>query len=587
MKGSLLVSVSLVASLLLLLGSCSSENNAIEEQFDVVVRLRAEPDNLNPTRSASSAATPIESLIMPPLAEYDAQTLELMPILVRSLATVEPITEGPYAGGERYTYEFRDEAVWDDGSPITGRDYEFTIKSVMNPEVNASAWRSFLSFIVEVELYPDNPRKFTAIIKEPYMLAEAITCNFNLLPRHVYDPEDILADFSVAQLTDENIGELNDAQNEQLRRFAESFGDAKFNRDIVQGAGAYTLEQWETGQFVVLKRKAQWWGDEITSDHDAFQANPDRIIYRFIPDEAAALAALKDESVDLVAGVSALGFAQMRDDAQWAEKFSFQTPELLQYRYIEINHRDPVLSDPSVRKALAYAIDYDAIINNIELGMATRTVGPFSPAKDYYHKELELLSQDLDMAREALTNGGWEDTNNDGTVDKVIDGNREELVLEITTTQSPAGQQVALIMKESAAKIGVNIEIETKDVSAWRQSINAREFDLLPMQSRTSPAPNDPYQNWHSDSDVPGGGNRAGYQSDRVDAIIESIRQAETADDRLPLYLELQEVMYEEQPVIFLYVPVERIISSGTLDVQGSSRRPGYFPNTFKPRATG
>jgi peptide/nickel transport system substrate-binding protein len=70
---------------------------------------------------------------------------------------------------------------------------------------------------------------------------------------------------------------------------------------------------------------------------------------------------------------------------------------------------------------------------------------------------------------------------------------------------------------------------------------------------------------------------------DETGKIIEQIRSTETSEDRLELYKELQEVIYEEQPVIFLYVPVERIVSRNRVILEPSSRRPGYFVNLIRP----
>ena len=133
------------------------------------------------------------------------------------------------------------------------------------------------------------------------------------------------------------------------------------------------------------------------------------------------------------------------------------------------------------------------------------------------------------------------------------------------------------------AQAGIAVNVVTKDAAAWRQAIGKREFELLPMQVRSSPAPSDPYQGWHSESDQPGGGNRSGFRNDEADDLIEEIRTTEDASRRNVLYMELQELIYEEQPVIFLYVPVERMIVNTAIEMTPSSRRPGYFENLFRP----
>ena len=401
--------------------SCANENQTDEEQV-VVIRVSSEPDNLNPTRSRSSVATPIESLIALPLAEYDPYTLSLDPLLIKSLGNIEDITEGPYAGGQRFHYEMREEAVWDDGSPITGLDYAFTVKAVLNPKVDAAEYRSYLSFIKDVEVDEQDPRKFAVTVDEPYMLAEAITCNFNILPAYVYDPNGYMSGISVSDLSnEERLSELEESEP-ALAEFGEFFGSVGFNRDTVVGSGPYHLAEWVTGQQIVLERKDDWWGDKVEDAPGLLRAYPDRIVYRIIPDEAAAIAALKDGSVDFIAGVSATAFTQMRDNGTWQDNYAFVDHPLLQYRYLEVNNRNEILADKHVRKALAYSIDYNAILQNVELGMGRRTVGPFSPSKDYYNTNLAQIDQNIDTARYFLTAGGWSDSDNDGTVDKVING---------------------------------------------------------------------------------------------------------------------------------------------------------------------
>ncbi|MDX1479743.1 MAG: ABC transporter substrate-binding protein, partial [Saprospiraceae bacterium] len=444
--------------------------------------------------------------------------------------------------------------------------------------------RGFLSFIKEVEVDPENPRKFSVTVPEPYMLAEVVTCNFNILPKHVYDPDGWLDDVALSELAEEDVANNLAETDSNLAHFAEAFGAVEFNRDIVEGCGPYRLVEWETGQQIVLERKEDWWGDKVVDRPALMHAYPQRIIYRIIPDETTALSALKDGTIDFMAEVSPATFLEMQADSQWADRFAFHSPAVMMYDYLELNNRHPILGDRAVRAALAHAIDYDAIIEAINQGMAQRTVGPFHPDKDYYHDALEPPDFDVEEARALLQAAGWTDTDQDGTVDKILNGQHTELNLDVVVSQRPLGQQIALLVKESAARAGIEIDIITKDNSSWSQAVRQRDFEILPMRRRTSPSINDPYQTWHSESDVPGGGNTTGFRNAEADSLIDLIRTAENSEERNRLYRELQETLYEEQPVIFLYVPLERMIVSKRFDMTPSSRRPGYFENLFKLR---
>jgi len=68
-----------------------------------------------------------------------------------------------------------------------------------------------------------------------------------------------------------------------------------------------------------------------------------------------------------------------------------------------------------------------------------------------------------------------------------------------------------------------------------------------------------------------------------MDKVIEDLRATEDPKEMDALYKRFQEILYEEQASIFLYVPLERIIASKRIELKTSTRRPGYFENLLKP----
>lgn len=243
--------------------SCKTEGTESDAESIVTVRLPSEPDMLNPARSNSSYATQIESLIMYPLAEQDPQSYTLSPLLIESIPVAEPISQGPDSGGIQFRYQIRKEAVWDDGVPVTGHDYAFTIKMALNPKVDVEQWRGFLTFISDVQVDGADPKKFTVIVSEPYMLADVITCNFNIYPAHVYDSTGLLTEIPVRLLTQDALADSLANADPRLQQFAESFMQVRYANEIVSGSGPYRLAAWETGQRIILERKADWWGDQV------------------------------------------------------------------------------------------------------------------------------------------------------------------------------------------------------------------------------------------------------------------------------------------------------------------------------------
>ena len=251
--------------------------------------------------------------------------------------------------------------------------------------------------------------------------------------------------------------------------------------------------------------------------------------------------------------------------------------------YLEWNNRDSILVDPRVRKALAYTLDYDGILNNVMAGLARRTVGPIHPDRGYYHKELTPLQQDVQKSLSLLKEAGWEDTNKNGTPDKMIGGKREELKLSIKLSNKAEGMAIANIVKENAAKAGCDIQLEIIDPGQVQQDLRQQNFQIMPVRISFYPSPDDPFTLWHSSNDSPGGSNRSGFHTPELDDLIDNLRSNTASEERAASYKKFQEIIYASQPAIFLYVPLERIIASKKIQLQTSSRRPGYFENLIKP----
>lgn len=555
------------------------------EETTLIVRLANEPDMLNPARSNSQHATQIESLIMLPLAELDPVSYVLTPLLIEDMGTQEPIVQGPDSGGVRFHYRMRSEAVWEDGVPVTGHDYAFTIKMVLNPKIDVEQWRGFLTQITDVVVDPQDPKKFAVSVRESYMLSDVITCNFNIYPAHVYDAQGYLNDYAVHDLTYRQKADSLANADPRLQMFADSFMQARYGNEIVVGNGPYRFAGWETGQRITLERADNWWGDNIRDKPLLLHAYPDRIIYEIVPDENTAVTMMKDGRIDVISEISARTFTDLRNDSTFRNRLHFHTPSQVHYHALDLNNHHPILRDKAVRKALARLVDYEGIINNVMLGMARRTTSPINPDVDYYNHDIIPVPYDIETASALLSDAGWKDTNGNGTLDKVIDGKRTELHLSITVSQRPEGQTVALLLKEAAAKAGVQIDIVTLDNSAISPARRNRNYEILPIRMSAEVLLYDPYQTWHSASDAPGGNNTTGFRNAQADSLITLIRTTSDAAVRHDAYMKFQDVVAEEQPMIFLYVPLGRIIVSNRFEMQPSARRPGYFENLFVPVA--
>jgi len=176
---------------------------------------------------------------------------------------------------------------------------------------------------------------------------------------------------------------------------------------------------------------------------------------------------------------------------------------------------------------------------------------------------------------------GWSDSNSNGTVDKRINNAIVEMNLDILITGSQLSENISLLVQDAAKKAGVNINIVRKKMSLINsEHIGPKKYNLAALVISQDAAPDDPYTRWHSDN-IAEGRNFYSYNSPEADQLMVEIRKEIDAEKRKQLYLKLQEVMYEDQPIIWLYSPRQKIIVNGDLVAKETSKRPGYLANTF------
>lgn len=589
-------SISLLAIILAFLAACKGDKpkeDAVDTSIfknqdnTVYARLPAEPDRLNPIISTNVYARVVNEQIFLYLLHFDPQTLELQPQLAKGRPKVEELSNGEYAGGVAYTFEIHEEASWDNGQPITARDFEFTLKALFNPKVNAAGVRAYLDYIRDVQPDPGNPKRFTVFTDKKYIIGETAVSNIPILPEYIYDPGGLLKTISLKELADPARAEQLAKENRAVQDFADAFNSPRFSREkgFIAGSGPYEFEEWATGQRIILNRKKNWWGDKLAEQYPLLQAFPDKLVFMIIPDQSAAIVALKDQQVDVTSQIDAKDFVDLRGNEMVNQLYQLHTPSSLVYYFIGINNKKDKLADKRVRRALAHLVDVPSLIDDLFYGLAERTVGPFHPAKPYYHKGLEPIPFDPEKARALLAEAGWEDTNGNGIADKEINGQRVEMELEFKiSSASKFANSHALLFQEDAKKAGVAINIVPKEFTVLIDDTKKRDYELYSGAWAQDPVIDDPKQLWHSESDTPDGSNRVGFTNARADSLIEEIRVTLNEGKRNQLYKEFQELVYDEQPYVFLFSPLERIAISRRFEAQPSARRPGFIVNGFKQR---
>ena len=568
--------ISYISYLLLILSivGCREEPAKVNNDFDVVVRINRDIGRLNPILSNSSRAREVYQYVFLNLANYDPKTLKLSPVLAEELPTKTNLEDGSV----KYKFRILEDAVWANGAPITSNDFLFTLKMVFHPGMISSNWKSGLSIIDEVILDPQDAKTIEFVVKKETLNTLEMLCSFEVYPEHVYDPSGVLSQITFTELKDTEKGS-NLEQDSTFAAFANEFGSAKYGMDVVEGAGPYLLDGWETDQYIRLKRKENWWGNKYP-ERTNLLANPSNIIFQIIADETTALTQLKGGGIDVMKITNGPIFKELESESK--DELSFFKPKIRQYFFIAINNDDEILRHKEVRQAIALCIDVDKMIEVLESGDAVPIAGTIDPFVEGYTSKLNPITQNVQKANSLLENGGWADSDRDGILDKDMNGKQIDLELDILAS-SKKGEDFGLLVKEFAKNIGMEINIVRKDRSLiMNDHIYKGNYQLYPSASSWDLSPYDPYGRWHSDNIKVRGQNFIRYSNEVADQVIEKIGSETDSEILMDLYAQLDEILYNDQAVIFLYSPVDRIVTSKKVTPMIANKRPGYFVNAFE-----
>ena len=124
-------------------------------QNTVIAHILSQPDGLHPFNDNSTIRSFVFEYTQKSLLKLDLESLEHMPLLVKSLPVISD-------DGLKYTFELRDDIYWDDGNLFTAEDVVFSVKLMLCPLTNNAQIRSnYTTLIKSIEIDKNNPMKFT------------------------------------------------------------------------------------------------------------------------------------------------------------------------------------------------------------------------------------------------------------------------------------------------------------------------------------------------------------------------------------------------------------------------------------------
>lgn len=548
--------------------------DGVSTQNRIVMVIKADIQSLNPVTSTDAEANYVQQKIWEPLIFTDPVTFEYS----AHLAELPVVSDDHLT----YTYTMNPKATWSDGKPVTSGDVIFSFKSTMNPKIiNSQQIRGYLVNIDSVF----NPGGDAS--KVEFKLKKGSWNDFNVLgagyvpimPKHVWDPKNLTDKMTWADL--HNPGTTNPA----VQEFATWFESGEIARDVKYqiGSGPYTFQGWVTNDRLILKKNPNYWAKDLKWRH----AYPDEIIYKTISDDNAALTALKAQDVDIHHTMTADQYANL--DLNQQKYLRKDTVYYNNVSYIAYNSKRPIFKDKLVRKALTALVDRDLIKTQVLKDLVKKAEGPVSPSQSYHKPGIKQIGFNVDTAKKLLAQAGWDDTDGDGFLDKVLDGKRTKLAFNMMVPASnTVGKQVLLIVSEQMRKVGIDASIVTPEWSVYLQETRMQNFDAAYSAIAGNATEDDPHQSWHSSQSKNKGSNFYSFNNPEADRLIEAMRLEFDAAKRKEMSYRLQEITLEEQPMTWMFSTPLRIGMVDRFDnVQFFRQRPCFDPQLFIVRGSG
>ena len=307
----------------------------------------------------------------------------------------------------------------------------------------------------------------------------------------------------------------------------------KWMTDHAVGTGLFKLVEFKPGQRVVFEKFADYWGG---SKGGKTTPKVDRVIYQIAEDPSTARLMLEKGDIDLVENLAVEHFDKLRK-VPGIKVLDYEIPVMV---YITVDVSKPPFNDMNVRKAIAYAINYDEIITRIERGTAKKIAGIIPKGTLGYNPNLPRYEYDLAKAQELMKASGYP---NGFTTDFTFSVERRREF-----------EQVATYIQAYLKKIGINARLQKLAFQTQLSKMEKGNYGMSLMRwGLVIPDPDD-IAGWLYDHSRASGGWTGTYWDDKdVQAKLLTTREIADAEQRKALYQEVERKAVDLAIYTYLY----------------------------------
>jgi len=487
-------------------GATAAEGGSEAAEQVITVNWGMEPRSLDPGLASDTASASILFNIMDPLVKLD-EDLNPVPYAAETVETSED--------GTTVTYTLRDGLEWTTGDPVTAKDFEYSWKRTVSPELGAYYAYEFYGIVGAQEYNRCDPKKDRCAALAERMAVNAV--DDRTLEVKLTAPQP----WFVQQSAHHSFLAVHKAT-------IEKFGDRWTEPANIVTSGPFTLERWEHNSAIDITKDPDW--------RDADSVKLTRVNGRMIEDETTAVQAFEANDVDALLTLPPDETARLKETEDYARYDALAT----YYYGFNVDN----IPDVKQRRAMALAIPRQSIIDNI-------TRADQIPASGFTPQGLQ----------------GYEAINPDSPW-LPPEGDMEQATKLMSEVTNPKAE-ITLYTNDAQGNREVAVGIQ----AAWKQlgiDSTIKEQEFQQYLEFLGPPPNkdvDTYrlgwigdfvdafnflELWTCDSR----NNSTNYCNKGYDALIEKARQTEDNDSRYAIYGKAEEILFGENgdvPVLPIY----------------------------------
>lgn len=482
----------------------SGEVQASAQELTFV--LHNEPDGIDPNVTSNSFASPFLSNCFEGLVTYNENS-ELVP----GLAEKWDISED----GKIYTFHLRKDLKWSDGSPLTSKDFLYSIQRVLKPETAAQ----YLSMVTD---YIENAQEVYDG-KKPVEELGVEAPDDNTLVIRLIDPAPFFIDILSMNVFAPVQAATVEANDDKWTLSPETY--------VVNGP--FKITAMNMGESVVLEKNPNYYNADAVS--------LEKITFRYIKDQATALSAFQSGEIDGFREVPSADLANLK-----AESDDLYTLPQYATTYYLINNAKAPYDDARVRKAINLAIDRQALIDSVLQGSAQPAFSLVSPGYSAEGVKYEEGRSDYGIsananaeeAKKLMAEAGYPDGKGFPTV-------------QLSYYTNPQVKQLVEAMAQMLkTNLGVEVEISTEEWKVYYDNVQAGKYEIAAM-------------GWGADYLHPmtflplfvGGDplNNSGYANAEYDKAVAEAKVETDAKKAIELMRKAEDILMQDYPFLPLY----------------------------------